>query len=115
MKQYKNLALLLHPDKNRFNGAEGAFKLVSQAWDLLSNKARRIAYDQKRMRNQPKPHESKPKPKPEPEPDSSWKYEKIVTFFTMCKRCKAYCEYVKKFSLDKTLPCPNCGQDLFCE
>ncbi|KAG7621087.1 DnaJ domain [Arabidopsis suecica] len=36
-KQYKKLALLLHPDKNRFNGAEGAFKLVRHARDLLSD------------------------------------------------------------------------------
>ncbi|XP_020872593.1 dnaJ homolog subfamily B member 14-like [Arabidopsis lyrata subsp. lyrata] len=86
-KQYKKLALLLHPDKNRFNGAEGAFKLVLQAWCLLSDKANRIAYDQKRRPNQvkqkesgrqkpPKRHEYKPygarsEPKHEPKTPES--------------------------------------------
>ncbi|CAA7034718.1 unnamed protein product [Microthlaspi erraticum] len=47
-RQYKKLALSLHPDKNRFHGAEGAFKLVSDAWCLLSDKPKRLAYDRTR-------------------------------------------------------------------
>ncbi|EFH46238.1 hypothetical protein ARALYDRAFT_492908 [Arabidopsis lyrata subsp. lyrata] len=96
-KQYKKLALLLHPDKNRFNGAEGAFKLVLQAWDLLSD-----AYDQKRKpkqvkRKRSRMHES------EPEPDSSWKQKKprkpkeVITFWTVCKnnKCNTHCKLGK--------------------
>ncbi|XP_020872600.1 LOW QUALITY PROTEIN: uncharacterized J domain-containing protein C17A3.05c-like [Arabidopsis lyrata subsp. lyrata] len=49
-KQYKKLALLLHPDKNKFKAAEGAFKLVSQAWCLLSDKVKRISYDKNQKR-----------------------------------------------------------------
>ncbi|KAJ7973407.1 DnaJ domain containing protein [Quillaja saponaria] len=30
-KQYRKLALLLHPDKNKFSGAEGAFKMIGEA------------------------------------------------------------------------------------
>ncbi|KAK1318179.1 hypothetical protein QJS10_CPB04g00214 [Acorus calamus] len=47
-KQYRKLALLLHPDKNKSIGAEGAFKLISEAWSVLSDRTRRMAYDQSR-------------------------------------------------------------------
>ncbi|GMH01145.1 hypothetical protein Nepgr_002984 [Nepenthes gracilis] len=47
-KQYRKLALILHPDKNKSVGAEGAFKILSQAWSLLSDNVKRVAYDQKR-------------------------------------------------------------------
>ncbi|MBA0744150.1 hypothetical protein Gogos_006787 [Gossypium gossypioides] len=40
------MAFILHPDKNKFAGA-GAFKLLLEAWSLLSDKARRFSYDQK--------------------------------------------------------------------
>uniref|UniRef100_A0A1J3CUR3 DnaJ-like protein subfamily B member 12 n=1 Tax=Noccaea caerulescens TaxID=107243 RepID=A0A1J3CUR3_NOCCA len=48
-KQYRKLALMLHPDKNKCTGAEGAFKLLSEAWSLLSDKARRFSYNLKRQ------------------------------------------------------------------
>ncbi|EMS47358.1 Chaperone protein DnaJ [Triticum urartu] len=47
-KQYRKLALQLHPDKNKSVGAEEAFKLISEAWSVLSDTSRKAIYDQKR-------------------------------------------------------------------
>lgn len=47
-KQYRKLVLMLHPDKNKYKSAEGAFKLVAQAWTLLGDKDKRLSYDIRR-------------------------------------------------------------------
>jgi len=44
-KQYRRLALLLHPDKNKYAGAEAAFKLIGQANGVLSDQTKRSLYD----------------------------------------------------------------------
>ncbi|KAK7282048.1 hypothetical protein RIF29_10546 [Crotalaria pallida] len=44
-RRYRKLALMLHPDKNKSVGAEEAFKLITQAWSILSNKKNKIIYD----------------------------------------------------------------------
>ncbi|KAK4405129.1 DnaJsubfamily B member 5 [Sesamum angolense] len=43
--QYRNLALLLNPQKNKFPFAEQAFRLVVDAWSVLSNPSRKSLYD----------------------------------------------------------------------
>ncbi|KAK9137021.1 hypothetical protein Sjap_007615 [Stephania japonica] len=46
-KQYRKLALLLHPDKNKFAGAEAAFKLIGEAQRVLSDPSKRSVFDMK--------------------------------------------------------------------
>ncbi|CAL5346907.1 unnamed protein product [Camellia sinensis] len=48
-KQYRKLALQLHPDKNKHPKAEIAFKLVSEAYACLSDNARRAEFNLERQ------------------------------------------------------------------
>ncbi|CAN8231340.1 unnamed protein product [Cochlearia groenlandica] len=76
-KQYKKLALLLHPDKNMFHGAESAFKLVLEAWSVLSDKSKRIKFDRKwrsehlRRKRKCRPEKPPIPQKPNPNPKSN--------------------------------------------
>ncbi|GAA6002924.1 J domain-containing protein [Rhodotorula paludigena] len=45
-KAYRKLALSLHPDKNLAPGAEEAFKMVSKAFQVLSDSNKRAIFDQ---------------------------------------------------------------------
>ncbi|XVF28432.1 hypothetical protein REPUB_Repub15cG0028900 [Reevesia pubescens] len=47
-KQYRKFALQLHPDKNKFPGAEAAFKLIGDAQRTLLDQGKRSAHDMKR-------------------------------------------------------------------
>ncbi|KAL5983948.1 hypothetical protein ACLOJK_018046 [Asimina triloba] len=66
-KQYRKLALQLHPDKNKFAGAESAFKLIGEAHRVLTDRTKRTVYDVKRRTNvktnmpvkQAPPHQNK--------------------------------------------------------
>uniref|UniRef100_A0A5B6YSX0 J domain-containing protein n=1 Tax=Davidia involucrata TaxID=16924 RepID=A0A5B6YSX0_DAVIN len=44
-KQYRRLALLLHPDKNKFAFADTAFKIVAGAWAVLSDPGKKSLFD----------------------------------------------------------------------
>ncbi|XP_047948588.1 uncharacterized protein LOC125194429 [Salvia hispanica] len=44
-KQYRRLALLLHPDKNKFPFSDSAFRLVADSWAVLSDPSKKSLYD----------------------------------------------------------------------
>ncbi|XP_061361137.1 uncharacterized protein LOC133305043 [Gastrolobium bilobum] len=113
-KQYKKMAVLLHPDKNKCVGADGAFKLVSEAWTWLSDSAMRRSYDLKRnaqlgginQMNLSSVHVT-----------GATGYDKcsnlstsrgrLDTFWTICTSCKVQYEYMRKY-VNKRLSCKNC-------
>ncbi|KAK7277025.1 hypothetical protein RIF29_18174 [Crotalaria pallida] len=110
-RQYKKLAVLLHPDKNKCVGADGAFKLVSEAWTWLSDSAMRSSYDSKRnaqfgginQKNLSSVHAtgySKCS-------NSSTSHGRLDTFWTICTSCKVQYEYLRKY-VNKKLSCKNC-------
>eukprot|EP00252_Welwitschia_mirabilis_P019017 TRINITY_DN4292_c0_g1_i1.p1 TRINITY_DN4292_c0_g1~~TRINITY_DN4292_c0_g1_i1.p1 ORF type:complete len:614 (+),score=107.01 TRINITY_DN4292_c0_g1_i1:349-2190(+) len=92
-RQYRKLALLLHPDKNKCVGAEGAFKLIGEAWTVLSDKTRKLQYDQKRNSDflnvtQHNPHQS-------------------PNFWTICPFCANAFQYPRVY-ISRTLLCVRC-------
>nr|GMD35324.1 Chaperone protein DnaJ [Ipomoea batatas] len=93
-KQYKKMAVLLHPDKNKSIGADGAFKLVSEAWTVLSDVAKKSSYDHRR--NISSMHTA-----------SAASHSRLDTFWTVCTSCHVQYEYLRKY-VNKRLSCKNC-------
>ncbi|XP_074272586.1 uncharacterized protein LOC141596353 [Silene latifolia] len=102
-KQYKRLAVLLHPDKNRTIGADGAFRLVSEAWTHLSDKAKRASYYLKRNVQL-----SSAVVAGGSYPEYCVKSSCVPpTFWTVCTSCQVQYEYLRKY-VNKRLSCKNC-------
>ncbi|CAM6090523.1 unnamed protein product [Calypogeia fissa] len=128
-KQYRRLALLLHPDKNKSVGAEAAFKLIGEAFGILSDKAKRQVHDIKRGVKPKAPHvrvvmepnvqnfqtsftaTSVP---PSHNPAQSHSHHTShtahgggTTFWTACPNCKMQYQYMRTYE-NFQLQCPKC-------
>uniref|UniRef100_A0A1J3GT12 Protein HLJ1 n=1 Tax=Noccaea caerulescens TaxID=107243 RepID=A0A1J3GT12_NOCCA len=68
-KQYRMLALHLHPDKNKLPGSESAFKTIGEAQRVLLDKEKRRLHDMRR----------KPFRKPAPAPAPSFQHQQAPT------------------------------------
>lgn len=77
---YRVRAMELHPDRNKDPSATREFQRLQEAFDVLSDTAKRAAYDRRREPEQPsRARESSPPPAPR-----SSRWEPIV-----CTRCNA--------------------------
>ncbi|KAJ4955512.1 hypothetical protein NE237_012295 [Protea cynaroides] len=94
-KQYKKLALLLHPDKNTSVASEDAFKRVGEAFQLLSDKIRRKDYDLKlRIALQS-------------QATTAATYSSVDTFWTACTTCRLFHQFERRY-IGHSLMCPSC-------
>lgn len=101
-KQYRKLALILHPDKNPYVGCEEAFKLVGEGFRIFSDKIRRKEYDMKlRIRIQ------------EERTETDGLEGNVLageTFWTACSRCRLLHKFERKY-LGHILVCPSCKKN----
>ncbi|GFY85899.1 chaperone DnaJ-domain superfamily protein [Actinidia rufa] len=101
-KQYRRLALLLHPKKNHFAFADAAFALVEDAWAVLSNSARKSAYDNELSLFSKVDSASDSAPK-------SSNQNQRSSFWTACPYCYNLYEYPRVYE-GCCLRCQNCGK-----
>lgn len=132
-KQYRKLALLLHPDKNKLAGAEGAFQLVGDAYNILSDPQKRSQHNVIRSANfsrvslnQAARQSYRPSAKKQPGPGVSSTAAKsnfahfsglnqnqpspflgTGAFWTMCPSCSVRFQYYQNV-LNRQVRCQRC-------
>jgi curved DNA-binding protein CbpA len=133
-KQYRKFALQLHPDKNKFAGAEAAFKLIGEAQRVLLDREKRTRYDMKvkakktamphhnpqkvpanfnsAMKNNAGPNFTNSKTQQQPQqqqnkqPAQQQNGERR-TFWTACPFCSVKYQYYREV-VNKPLRCQHC-------
>lgn len=124
-KQYRKLALLLHPDKNKFPYADQAFKLVADSWAVLSDHSKKSLYDDelnlfakidlsqqnklpvRRSQRSGKKQQGFESPDSGNADQSPNQQVKLSTFWTACPYCYVLFEYPRVYE-GCCLRCQNC-------
>ncbi|KAK8966001.1 hypothetical protein KSP40_PGU019081 [Platanthera guangdongensis] len=125
-KQFRKLALLLHPDKNKLAGAESAFQQIGNAYKILSDPAKRSQHDMLRrtnfsgvILNQATRQTYRPAKK-QPGPgvssfahfnglnhDQPYPFSRTETFWTKCSSCSVRFLYHQN-NMNKKVKCKKC-------
>ncbi|KAJ1414268.1 hypothetical protein SESBI_19122, partial [Sesbania bispinosa] len=138
-KQYRKFALQLHPDKNKFAGAEAAFKLIGEAQRVLLDREKRSSFDMnlrrfpmnKTANAMPSHHQQKVQTNfnpvmqtnirpsftnlnPQQQQQSRQPSQQGIngdrpTFWTVCSFCSMRYEYYREV-LNRSLRCQNCNK-----
>lgn len=128
-RQYRRLALLLHPDKNKYPFADQAFKLVAQAWAVLSDPTKKPLYDNElslfsRVDLTSSQQTKLPVRRTQPatatasaatagrsnrndEPPTQQQWTRLQSFWTVCPYCYVLYEYPRVYE-DCCLKCQKC-------
>ncbi|XP_074558981.1 uncharacterized protein LOC141814922 [Curcuma longa] len=105
-RQYRRLALLLHPGRNRAHGADAAFRLVADAFAVLSNPSKKALFDAEL-------HIANAAAEVSASPEPNFSFTSIPTskdpFWTACPSCCYVHQYSREY-MNQTLRCPNCGR-----
>ncbi|KAD0845380.1 hypothetical protein E3N88_43631 [Mikania micrantha] len=139
-KQYKKLALILHPDKNKFSGSTDAFKLIGEAQRVLLDGEKRALHDSRRRAfgnitapnwipkqptRQSNVQHQHPWNKAHPvsftgahpsnfqstQPWFSTASGNQSTFWTVCPFCLVKYRYFRKDVLNQVIHCQTCKKD----
>ncbi|XP_055820237.1 uncharacterized protein LOC129889110 [Solanum dulcamara] len=128
-KQYRRLALVLHPDKNKFPGAEAAFKLIGESNMVLSDPTKRALYDSKyrvlskgaaakrqvnrnpstRQNNSPNGFGTQSSNLNNIQKTQTTSSAMPETFWTGCPFCNIRYQYYKSF-VNRALRCQKCSK-----
>ncbi|XP_077224894.1 uncharacterized protein LOC143858146 [Tasmannia lanceolata] len=117
-RQYRRLSFLLHTDKNKLVGADNAFELVLDAWNVLSDPSKRALYDEQisldcstkstdKEKQKQSTMDRKKKTQKETLVIDVDDYEKGFNFWTTCPYCCNLYEYVRDYE-NCNLRCQNC-------
>lgn len=107
--QYRRLALLLNPVKNKFPLVDEALKLLSDGWSMLSNPSKKWLYDNElSMHSQIQQNVTNKNDKDSSRQGFAGK-STPASFWTACPYCYNLYEYPSVYE-ECTLRCQNCSR-----